>query len=481
MSLLSLRNDREAIIFLPKETRRPTCSILVNSTEYKADALKFKVSRYSGSSPSTCEVTVNNFSNQFNNFFNKGEVIKIYCDYVDGTTRIFEGTTYDIKPENHPDRITLYGRDYSQEALNRKVFLKIETPTEVSVIFKQLISTYLPEYTSVNVNTTTFFPTVGWNGKSVMECFQDLEKSTNNTFTFYCDFDKDWHLFEKGTVTNNYESIAYTRNMFRISNLDSLSDARNKITIFGQTIEGLTIFGSIETGYGSTAKDEVIYDSNITSQAMLDNALENYSNTYNSTESKGKGTAMGMPNLNPSDRVYIFAPKQNIQGFRIIPSYTHTLERHRFNTDFEFQEEKKTLGSLVTFLGDRKAAEQKISPIQNPYEMDYSTILSFSTTEFVGTLTNMAQSNNEIYATDTSGSFQSSQVTLKKSPTRYVLRASGNLSGITWKISFDNGGSYTTISLETEYSYMGNSDKIVILANHTNLATTIKAISLEYA
>jgi hypothetical protein len=93
----------------------------------------------------------------------------------------------------------------------------------------------------------------------------------------------------------------------------------------------------------------------------------------------------------------------------------------------------------------------------------------------------MAQSNNEIYATNTSGSFQSSQVTLKKSPTRYVLRASGNLSGITWKISFDNGGSYTTISLETEYSYVGASDKIVLLANHTNLATTIKAISIEYA
>jgi len=455
----------------------------VNSIEYKTDGMEGKVTRYTDDAVDSAEVIIQNFQGQYTTTFSKGDTIIIYSDFVDGTHKIFEGTIWDIITQNRPDRIVLKGQGYAREAKNRKVYKSYTTPTEISAIFKALVSDYLPTHTYTNVATTTTYITISWNGKSVFECFQDLMAKLNNTYTFYCDFDKDWHMFEKGTVTSLLESAVYTRNLINIFPESSVSDARSKVTVYGKPIEGLPLFYTATTSYSNDAPDEVAIDYNLTTYDMVKDRAEELATIYGTTEKRGKGEAIFMPKLQVGDKIYIFAPKQNLQGWFNIPSFTHTFKSNKFRTEFMFQEEKKKYKTLENFLEDRVKAEQNLVEVQNEFNLNASKILPFTDSLYISSASEKVESRDNYLQLETgesSGTFISNKVTFDSSVTTMVLRVSGEgITGLTYELSLDDGVSYKTVNPNTEYTFQSGTELKIRIAFNSS-TQKIKALGIEH-
>ncbi|RLC36026.1 hypothetical protein DRH29_05355 [candidate division Kazan bacterium] len=484
MSITAIQSKR-GIILLPRPTKRPVCSVKIQGTEYKSDLLEFEVRRFCSQAVSFSRVVIKNFGNQYTGRFRIGNVIQLYADYSDGTTKILEGKVVDVKYHSRPYQIELLAKDYGQDAMNR-IVNKSYTSTSISSIFTDLISTYLSGHTTNNVETNSTQVSIAWSGKKLWHCLQDLVKLTANTWEFYCDFDKDWHFFNKTTKTSSTEALSYTRNLIGITPLTSISDVKHKIMVYGKSIEGLPLFYSKTTGYGEDAEDIVIKDSNLTTLEMVKNKVDELVTAYSSTEAKGRGESLGMPTLNPGEKVYIFSPPQNIQGWYLITSFTHKLTRHRFRTRFEFQEAKKRVEDLSTFLGERKIIEQEISEIMNEFDLDYSWILDFDDSTYIdeSNSSNVERSNNFLQLTSgaSSGTFVSISYTTDSNVSKFALRVVGDaISDITFYVSVDNGLTYQQAVPETLYNATSEGNQIRIKAVFSDSSQKIKVISIEYS
>lgn len=480
---VSALQSKKNIIFLPHSSRRPTCSILVNNLEYKTELLSYKVKRYSTISIDSAEMVIENFRGQNTTKFSKGMIGIIYTDYSGGTTKIFEGKVAQIGHSTAPYKIKLNLNGYGSEALSRIVNKTYESQT-ISSIFTNLINTYLPTHTTTNVETNSSSVSVSWNGKKLLNCLQDLVKLTGMTWTFYCDFDKDWHFFDKTTKTSTLEALTYTRNLKKISPLDTLSDVKNKITVIGKSYGGIQLYYSKTTGYGTDAEDVVIRDSNLTALDMVKDKVNELVIANTESEGKGKGEALGMPDLNPSDKVYIFAPYQNIQGWYLIPNFIHSLSRHRFSTSFDFQEEKKEIEDLSSFLTQRKITEQEISDITNEFDLDSSFIMDFDDSTYIGGSSSKVEALDDylqLESGESSGTFVSTAQTVDSNVTSFVLRVDGEaLTGMTFYVSVDNGTSYQTVSPNTLYDATSEGKQIIIKVSFTSATQRIKFLGCEY-
>lgn len=482
--VIQTRKTKSGIIFLPRPTKRPTCSIIIEDVEYKTELLDYLIKRNSDIAPSSATLTIQNFSGQNTTKFSESQVVKIYTDFSAGTKKVFEGKIFKPKLSNAPDTVFLEARDYGQDAKNRNVYKEYTTPTAISTIFTDLIGEYLPTHTVTNVSSLSTTATIAWNGKNVWDCLKDLVALTGNTYTFYCDFDKDWHFFERTSNISTLEALSYTRNLRRISPLSTLSDVKNKITVFGKKIEGLPLFYSKETGYGDNASDLVIRDSNLSTLDMIKDKVDQLVTANQVVEKRGSGLAMGMPDLNPSDKIYIFAPKQNIQGWYIIPSFSLSLKRHRFETRFDFQEEKKEIKDLVSFLEERKTVEQGISEIENEHNLDSSVVMDFEDSTYIGATSEKVEALDDylqLESGESSGTFKSIAHETDANVSSFCLRVKGDaLTGMTFYISVDNGVSYQTVIPNTKYSTTSEGTKIVVKIIFTSSTQKIKALSLEY-
>ena len=105
--VITTRKTRGGLVFLPRPHTRPTCSILVNNSEYKTELLSLKVKRYSTISIDSAEMIIENFKGQNTTKFEKGQVGIIYTDYNDGTNKIFEGKVSQITHSTAPYKIKL--------------------------------------------------------------------------------------------------------------------------------------------------------------------------------------------------------------------------------------------------------------------------------------------------------------------------------------------------------------------------------------
>lgn len=475
--------SRGGIIILPSPTGRPICSLKINGTEYKEDALNFEVNGQITQGVDTASVDIKNFSGQNNTAFSKGNIMEIYCDNEDGTTQIFGGKIISVDPKNLPVRITLNAMDYGYDAFGEEVYGTYTGTT--SAIFQQLIGLKLPAHTVTNVESETTVITISWDGKKLWQCLQDLAEKTGNTWAFYCGYDKDWHYFQKSTKTLTSEVLAYNRNIKQIKLTDSLENIKKRITLYGNPVEGLPLFATIETGYGEGAENLILKDTNLITLEQINARLLALKAIYSGQNNKkGSGVAIGMPTIQKGYKIYIFHPIAGIQGYFTITSYKHTLKSSKFETSFTFQENVCDIKDLTSFLSNTLTTEQSLSNYSNPLDMENSIHLTFKDSTNIGSnSTTVEAKDNYLQLTTgaTSGIFYSIAKPISPSATKSIgFRVVGEaLTGIEWGMSFD-GITYWLAYPDSVYNVLSTTTQVYIGASISNSSTRIKAISIEF-
>ena len=206
------------------------------------------------------------------NYLDGGEVVQIYTDFADGTTKRFEGKI------ERPGRS--FKGDYMIEARGSHIssgLLDItvtysSTTTGISDVLKAIIDTYLTGYTYTNISTVSIIKPINWQNKPFWDCVKDLVDLSG--YDCYVDDSKDFHLFLQGSILNEDEAITYNDALRDLSELGpDLVDIKNKIIVIGDDGTGLPILytkndTSSQTTYG--VKELPIRDTNIRTSSMAE-------------------------------------------------------------------------------------------------------------------------------------------------------------------------------------------------------------------
>lgn len=493
MVFIVVRSDR-GFVWVPRTSYVPSGSVLINNVEVKSDILNASITRAAANKAGSCSITLNNQQGQWTGMFSKRNIIKIYADYDVGTTKIFEGFVRDVNPEITPyPKLVINGNDYAGEALLRTVNKQYKTATKIYAIFQDLVTNYLPGYTTTNVDTSNAYLNleipITFSGKKLLDCFTDLMTATDNNCCFYCDFNKDWHVFEKGSVYNSYEPIIYSRNLIRMQTEDTLSDMTTKITLYGQDIDGFPMMVTVsDDPEGVGVIHEVYRDTNITTYDSLVDRANYILNSKKTSELKGKSAIVkGMIGLNPGDTIYVFAPIAGIQGEYFVNEFTHDIVGRKITkTTCQFQVQHKRTQDLSTIIKSQMQNTQALFNIENPDDLENSYNFPFNDNSNVETMTNLTITGGKLQLTSGStGSMISSTRTTVVNVTKAELKYSGwNLGDSTFEVSVDGGLNYQTLTVDTllNISYSGNNLKIRVTLNSTagNPSPNIDSLTLLY-
>jgi hypothetical protein len=122
--------------------------------------------------------------------------------------------------------------------LNRVLVAETYTNTTINDIIDDIVTNYVPTFTTTNVDAPIPVETITFNRVSVSEALQKLAKLSN--YSWYVDYNKDIHFFEKNTEPAPF-NITDTSNNYIYESLeigDDISQLRNKVFIRGGEAEG---------------------------------------------------------------------------------------------------------------------------------------------------------------------------------------------------------------------------------------------------
>jgi len=502
---METKNIAQSIV--PQETFKPNWIVTVNDIAVTNYLTSGVATLGCTEQVDTSTITLNNTNGRYTNLFNKGNIIKIYADYKSGTNQIYEGRMYTpiyiLTQRTH--ELELFSRGYGADALGKKVNLQYDEADTIPNIFIYLRDTYLPNHSSDNIYidqtiTTEYLPS--WNYKSLHECFRDLIGELQYDYSFRCDYNKKWHLFQQGSRICTKHSCAFGSNLIngRFTDGDMLN-LKNKYYGYGQEKLGIPIMASKEnlisqTEYGITIED-IIEDSNITSIDTLKTKLTNLLNKNTTLEQTGTITTDGLPYLNAGEMIPILYPFGNTMGHKKVVSLTHTLSPNQnpiFSTTITYNELEQ---GLVTLMKNRILNEQSTSNIRNKWNMKESFVITFEPTvtepegDTTGLLTQHQTTMWDGYLMLSLSMSNGYVITINKEfesiYTQFVFMIDGkNLNdeeGVTWttyKVSFNNGYTWTTCTPNLIYDIPENrrGKNVKIKIDLTSLTTKIKGVGV---
>lgn len=198
----------------------------------KIDTFKFSIKKHTGQS---FKPVVN-------------QEVEIFQD----AEKIFAGLITDVSESLHADNILIYDAvcsDWKVE-LNRRRPAERYNDMTVDDIIDDLITTYAPDFTIANVDCDIMVKSITFNRIPLADCLEKLARMTN--FSWYVDYDKDLHFFEKNTEESPFD-ITDT-NGFHIPDTldlsDDISQVRNRVYVKGGEAEG-EVRTELESGTGA--------------------------------------------------------------------------------------------------------------------------------------------------------------------------------------------------------------------------------------
>ena len=383
-----------------------------------------------------------------------GETIRVYCDFVDGSTKIFEG--YIEKPEHKfaeaGSILQITGRHLSSKLLDITVTESFENKQisgTADSILNYIISQYASGFTSNNVETITDTATINWANKPFWECVVDLCNIAD--CDCYVDSDGDFHFFKKGSKLNTQEAAVEDDNLIENEGIGKdTTDVKNRIIVYGEEDKGLPIIYVAEDTTSQNnynLKEKVIRDSSIKTYEDAKKRGDAELLLLKDTQNKGKVICYLMPALNPGDKIWVTIPSQKIHDkFRVVKVIHKIVESE--TTECIIEKERL----LPQVFKERMTKELQLEKIENPFKNKYSYIFTFDDTSQIDTITGADVSGGKlVYLSSpsiTESKSQDSPVVISE----FCVRVIGqDLSVSTFMISADNG-----VSWSDEYSF--NSD-----------------------
>lgn len=210
----------------------------INGIQYN-DVIKADVTSSIGNnnSSSSFKITFKNLDGKHNTDFNIGDEVIVYAekDVNPATQKIITGIIEDIKFQGsgQDDTIDISGRDFTARIMDNTVEPEIYNNQEVSTIVTDIISKYVDDITTTNVDvTTTTLNHIAFNQIPVFDALKQLAELSG--FIFWVDTDKDLHFSVKGGTSSGItlDNTNITKSQFR----ESDKELYNKIWVYGDRV-----------------------------------------------------------------------------------------------------------------------------------------------------------------------------------------------------------------------------------------------------
>ena len=488
----------EGIIYFPKDYNT-FYKVEISTDDYSDDVTdlvsKLVVSLATTTEISSCSVELElEDESPYAQKYQGGETIKVYLDFENGNTKIFEG--YIEKPKykfaESGSILEILGRHLASKLLDITVtesFTDKQISGTSDSVLNYIISEYASGFTTNNVNTVTDTITINWANKPFWECVVDLCNIAG--YDCYVDADGDFHFFEKGSILNTSEAAVEDDNLIENNGLmKDTTDVKNRIIVYGEDDNGLPIIYTAEDTASQNSyniKEKVIRDSDIKTYDDAKKRGDAELLLLKDTENKGKVVCYLMPDLNPGDKIWVNIPSQKIYDkFRVVKVIHKIVEDEV--TECIIEKERH----IPQVFKERMTKELQLEKIENPFKNKYSYIFTFDDDSQVSSHSNTATSGGKLVLVGDSGVMESTTQSAPVDISEFSVKAIGqDLSASTFMISADNG-----ISWSDEYTFNNDTDtqktipehkqgnklriKITLQSDSSNTSPSIDSLGIYY-
>jgi len=213
------------------------------------------------------------FEAVFNDDDTKKDVFNQYDDVqilIDATV-VFRGRIEEMVPDFDTHTITISGRDYLSELLDRYIIESYYQKTR-SEIVDDLVQKYAPSCTRTNITAGStekvdrVFKATAWDG--IIQCAREDTLGNDKDFRFWVDVDKDFHYHEKEYAASGLSITLGTDPLLGFDIIESGEDIINRVTVYGVILDDSQVVVMEEdvpsqTEYG-IIKEHRIVDTEIT-------------------------------------------------------------------------------------------------------------------------------------------------------------------------------------------------------------------------
>jgi len=433
-----------------------------------------------------CDIELDNSGEDFTDRFKAGHIIIFKMDFSDGTTVQFEGEVEEIKSKINANGFiySIKGSHYTAKLLDIMVTEEF-TNAQISTIKTSLISDYIPDFTSTNVEENTTVINIKFVNKPLLDCLIDLDIQGDEDS--YISNSKDLNSFKKNIKNNNNEAVVWNDSLFELKGLGTdRVEVRNKITVFGEA-GGLPVIHTAKDSVSRTTfgtKEKVITDTSIINENQAQETADAENTRLKNPEAFGSATTLFMPQLNPGDSVYVISPPHNIHArFRLVKYVFKVPEE---SMEVFFSQER----SIPKLFKDRIKKDLAQENIVNPFKMEFSFNFG-SESGFVESKKDATSSNAvEIVEGNLrliTGNESGNMISIKKDTldtvTSVSLQVRGEtLDGVTYYVNADGTNNWQAISKDTEVVVDSDKQgkKLRLRIILTNEDTRIDSIALLY-
>ena len=427
-----------------------------------------------------CDIELIDARGTLNSSISIGDVIVFKMDNSSGTTVQWEGTVDEKKSKLNADGFTLQiiGSHYTSKLLDITVTEEFVGSTSSSIL-TSLVNGYLTGYTTNNVTTTTDSVTKSFVNTPLLDCIIFLMESGNDC---YVDNDKDFHYFQKESMSNPDEAIVWNDSLIELQGIgfDGI-DVKNKIVVYGDA-GGLPVIHTSEdtasqTSYG--VKEQIIEENSISNPTTASEIGASSILNQKNPPVKGNATTTFMYPLNPGEMLWVVYPPQNVQSEYRVTKYTYHLPEQRM--DFVFSREN----SVSKLFKKRDDKDLKQENIRNRFKMKYSYNFTFDDESNIDSSSSITISvaDGKLGPVGASATMISNAKSETISATQCHVQAIGEgLNNALFYIAFDNDSTWQLVTLDSLVSINSASQgmkpriKVVI----SSATTFIDSLALLY-
>lgn len=421
---------------------------------------------------------LSNNERKYLNTYVKGNRVKIYMDYTDGTTLYKE--FYMEEPKyGYSNGYIVYinGRDYPQLA-DDKITINLSNGVAANDAFSEIVTNnYSGIVTTTGVsedmNTTIYG---GYEYQSAVQVFSDILERVE--YDGRIESDGSITTFDDEGILSTTETAILGQNIKSLSGFGAeSSEEKNRVQVIGDFVENCPILRMKQnlTQQSLTWKKVDVFKKN--SIKTIDDATEvatTKENEYSSLPDSGTLTTTGMFTIKPGQQIMCSVPDVRLVGDYFVAKVTHTFSPGQgVETQLDINESKI---EMSTFLKNERERRQAQRQVNNPNSMtDTIIFLDFNTQEGIDSLSNLTLSNGKLKlsAGQSEGTMITDVFVADEDFTEYEIRGQFNddMELIEVYVSNDGGFNYSQTGIDN----FGEKFSLTASDNRVRLKVTLRS------
>lgn len=450
-----ITND-EIIIFEPEENI-VNSKVEINGSEVSLDVESFNITKVSKDRLSNFSIDLQNERGKYNKELNPGDIIEIWLDYEDATSKQFRGKIDIATPGlSGTYFMRVQGRNRPELTDNTDLIISFDEESIVDAIkaviddLNTVIGYIVVTYDDTLFPTTSETISRNFRNVSYLQALREIAQKAKWEFNIRDDENGTIEFLERNTKKLVTDVISSGINFMGTDGIKAdTTYVKNVIRVEGQNVEGCLVMWTETTDIATWRKTEVINDVSCTTrQQCKDRALLEL-NEKGTPRLQGTIRCTGLPNLTVGYSIEVYIP-YILTGTFQIKEYSHSYSNNGFETSVVLEQLADIDLSLVKRNNDKSVDQQLLN---NPNNMNYSEVFTFkddSQTE-THSSTNVANGKLNLDSGIDEGTWISKTIVSPIDATKVELRHNGNddLDISTFEISTDNGDNYTEVTAGT--------------------------------